>query len=144
MARDRAQVQTDFLDDFIRNNEIDVDEFYVALARFEDHPMLENVKPHLMELRDGPDKMMSGKLPQSYLGIRADYVGDNKFGGRDEDVQEVFDELATEDIQFTGRSGWVQRLWREIRLGENTTRYVHNEVVISNISVPVHVKVKNL
>ena len=74
MAREREEVQADFLNSLLVDNDIHPYEFYAALARLDDHPMLEHMNPHLVEPRDGPDTGMS-ELPRSYLGISGDYVG---------------------------------------------------------------------
>jgi len=122
------------LDSLLVNNEIDPDEFYAVLARLEDHPLLQNASPSIRFVKNEHDGMMSGKLPISYLGIRADYVGENMVGGYHRDVETLFDELATDDIKFTGRDSW-EFFW----MGD-FTGYLRNEIVISNMRVPVYVK----
>jgi len=142
MAREREEVQADFLNSLLVDNDIHPYEFYAALARLDDHPMLEHMNPHLVEPRDGPDTGMS-ELPRSYLGISGDYVGIGDYVGDknffcfngNKGAKKLFDKLATGDIQFTDGASWK-------RHGGNNTWYVVSEIVISDVRVPVYVRVR--
>ena len=133
MARDRSQVQADFLNTFFTDNGLGADEFYTVLNRLEDHPLLANVRP---SLRQGDDRRVrNGELGSSYLEIHADYTGGSWTMPRDnQGVQQLLAQLSIEGVSFIdGAASWYRL---------KTGGYVGSEIMVSDKRVPVHIKVE--
>ena len=108
MARDRREIQEQFLDGHIKECGLDVDRFYRVIAAFENGRMLNNVRPVLEEPYSWHQT--------SRIQIHADYSGDKQFDKGDE-PRDFFNRIAIDGLRFNERGIWTEK--NGILIGNN-------------------------